>query len=64
MSDSRIDGDEARRQVQDGRAVLVCAYDDDARCARAGVPEAMPYREFQDRFVNLPWSRRLIFVCG
>jgi hypothetical protein len=60
---SRIGVDEARRSVSHG-ALLVCAYDDEARCRSAGLESALTLQEFQQRLPHLPKDQTIIFFCG
>jgi hypothetical protein len=60
----RISIDEARREVAADRALLVCAYDDDAKCNTMRLAGAISLRELQARLSVVPKDMRLIFYCG
>jgi hypothetical protein len=62
---SRIDVQHARRDLEnpDG-AMLVCAYDDDAKCKQYGVEGAVPYSSFKQREGAIPKDREVIFYCA
>jgi hypothetical protein len=64
MAVERIDPEEARREVTAGRALLVCAYEDESKCNRMRIEGAMTLHELQHRTGSLPKDRALIFYCG
>jgi hypothetical protein len=59
----RVGVEEARREVQAGRALLVCAYDD-ARCARVPLQGAITASELQRRAPSLLRDQPIIFYCA
>jgi hypothetical protein len=59
----RVGVEEARGEVESGRALLVCAYDD-ARCSRIRLPGAITARELEQRATSLPRDQELIFYCA
>jgi hypothetical protein len=60
----RIDVHEARRRVQSGEALLVCAYDDPEKCGRMQLEGSINLSELQSRLWSLPHDQELIFYCG
>ena len=60
----RISAEDARRQVQDGEATLVCAYDDEAKCATMRLEGALSLREFRGTLASLAKDREIIFYCA
>lgn len=60
----RIGVEEARRHVVSGQAVLVCGYDDDAKCREIALEGSIPPAEFQSRLPALPKSEEIIFFCA
>jgi hypothetical protein len=60
----RIEVDEARRHVAARRALLVCAYEDEAKCDRMRLEGAMSLNEFKRRAAMLPKDREIIFDCA
>ena len=60
----RISAADARRAVQDGGALLVCAYDDEAKCASMRLEGAVSLREFRDTLPSLPKDREIVFYCA
>jgi hypothetical protein len=60
----RVSVQEARREVADGRAVLVCAYDDEQKCGQMLAQGAITLAQLQARVSSLPKEQELIFYCG
>jgi len=59
----RISVADARAEVSQGRALLVCAYDDN-RCARIRLEGAITLSDLEQRAASLPRSQELIFYCA
>jgi hypothetical protein len=64
MATTRIDPTEARQRVQSGQALLVCAYDDEAKCATMKLEGALSLAAFEARAPSLPKSQDIIFYCA
>ena len=60
----RIDVAEARRKMTAGDALLVCGYEDEAKCARIKLEGAISMREFEAAAAGLPKDREIIFYCA
>ena len=60
----RVRAEEARRRVAEGRALLVCAYEDETKCQRMRLDGALTLRELQERLATLPRSQEIIFYCA
>jgi len=60
----RITADDARRKVQGGQAVLVFAYDDEAKCSSMRLEGAMTLAEFSRQMASLPKDREIILYCA
>ena len=60
----RIDIDEARRTASGGDALLVCAYDDDAKCDRIRLEGAITLKQLQAQAGALSKDREIIFYCA
>jgi hypothetical protein len=60
----RIDPETARREVQAGRAWLVCAYEDRTRCRNIMLDGAIDMDELEARLPTAPKDQRIIFYCG
>lgn len=59
----RITATEARSKVTQGKALLVCAYANEAAFARYHLDGAMSLADFQARAGNLPKGQEIIFYC-
>jgi hypothetical protein len=57
----RISPAEARDKMQKGQALLVCAYDDEAKCAQIRVDGSMSFKDFQGRLSSFPRNQEIIF---
>lgn len=56
----RISPDEARRHATAGTALLVCAYEDEAKCGSMRLEGAVSLRELEARQDSLPREQELI----
>jgi hypothetical protein len=61
---TRIDPETARREVAAGRAWLVCAYDDRARCRSMMLDGAIDMDELQARLPTMRKDQPLMFYCA
>jgi rhodanese-related sulfurtransferase len=59
----RIDPQEARKRMQQG-AMLVCAYDDDAKFDQNHLEGAVPLSQFKAQADRIPKDREIIFYCA
>lgn len=59
----RITVTEAREKVMAGKALLVCAYTDDAAFARYNLDGAISLTAFKSGVDNLPTDKEIIFYC-
>ena len=60
----RVGAGEARRRVAEGRAVLVCAYEDEEKCRRLKLEGAHTLRELEAGMATLPRSQEIVFYCA
>ena len=60
----RVGAGEARRRVAEGRAVLVCAYEDEEKCRRLKLEVAHTLRELEAGMATLARSQEIIFYCA
>jgi hypothetical protein len=60
----RIDVEQAYRDVQGGDALLVCAYDDEAKCEQIRLAGALTLHELEARLPSLPASKEIILYCA
>ena len=60
----RVPVDEARRDVEAGRALLVCAYDDGEKCRQLRLENAIALTDLERRIDSVPRNQTLIFYCA
>jgi hypothetical protein len=60
----RISVQATRRKVQSDQALLICAYEDEAKFRRLKLEGAIPLGAFQARLANLPKTHEIIFYCA
>ena len=60
----RISVEQARRKVTEGQALLVCAYDDEAKCRMVNLDGSISLHAFQSRAASLPKTQEVIFFCA
>ena len=60
----RITPAEARRRVQTGQALLVCAYEDDAKCQNLKLEGSMSMLELEKKLPSLTRDQEIVFYCA
>ena len=60
----RVSPEEARGEVESGRALLVCAYDDEAKYRQMRLQHAVTLHDLQRRVDSIPRNQTLIFYCA
>ena len=60
----RISVADARRKVRANEALLVCAYEDDAKCRKIQLDGSTSLTSFQSKAASLPKSQEIIFFCA
>ena len=60
----RVLAEDARRDVEAGRALLVCAYDDANKCRQLRLQNAIALHDLQRRADSVPRNQALIFYCA
>ena len=60
----RIPVEAARQRVQNGQALLVCAYEDEAKCGSMRLEGAITTGELKGRLGSLPKSQEIITYCA
>jgi hypothetical protein len=63
-SDLRISADQARRKVESGRALLVCAYDDEEKWRKFMFEGALNLKQLEARLSSLPEGVDILFYCA
>jgi hypothetical protein len=60
----RISVADAHQKVNANQALLVCAYDDEAKCRMVNLEGSISLKSFQSRLASLPKSQEVIFYCA
>ena len=60
----RIAPEAVRRKVISGKALLVCAYDDEEKFKQVHLEGAIPLSEFRSRLPFLNKDHEIIFYCA
>jgi hypothetical protein len=60
----RITVEEAHRKVDAHQALLVCAYEDDAKCRMINLEGSISLTSFESRAGSLPKTQEIIFYCA
>ena len=60
----RISVEQAHQRVNANHALLVCAYDDEAKCRLVNLEGSMSLTSLQSRVGSLPKTQEVIFYCA
>ena len=60
----RISVEDAHRKVAANQALLVCAYEDDAKCRMVILEGSISLTSFQSKAASLPKDQEIIFFCA
>lgn len=60
----RIEPTTARADTAAGKALLVCGYEDDAKCRKARLEGSIPFARFASMTSTLPRNKEIIFYCA
>lgn len=60
----RITPEEAYEDLKAGRAILVCAYEEEEKFKALRLEMAVSFAEFQAMLPTLPKDREIIFYCA
>jgi hypothetical protein len=60
----RVTPEETYAKLQSGEALLVCAYDSDARFRQVHLEGAISMEEFQSLRPTLPRDREIVLYCA
>jgi hypothetical protein len=60
----RIGVTDAHQLVTAGQALLVCAYEDDAKCRMVNLGGSISLTSFESLVGSLPKTQNLIFFCA
>jgi hypothetical protein len=60
----RISVEEAHGKAKANQALLVCAYEDEAKYRMLNLDGSISLASFQSRVVSLPKTQEIIFYCA
>jgi rhodanese-related sulfurtransferase len=60
----RVTPEEIYPKLRSGAALLVCAYDDEAKFKRLRLEGAISLEEFKSLRPTLPQDREIVFYCA
>jgi hypothetical protein len=60
----RISPEEARRKIQSGEAILVCAYEDEEKCKKMMLESSISLKEMESKISSIPKEKEIIFYCA
>jgi hypothetical protein len=64
QKEREIDPTQAREKVQAGRATLVCAYDDETKCRKLMLDDAISMTELRRTLPERNKDEELILYCA
>ena len=60
----RVSAEEARHRTTSGLAKLVCAYEDELKCKKVHLEDAISLKEFRSQLASLTKNQEIIFYCA
>jgi hypothetical protein len=60
----RVTPEEIYQRLKSGAALLVCAYEDDAKFKRLQLQGAISLNEFKSRLPSLAKEQEIVFYCA
>jgi hypothetical protein len=57
----RISAQQAHTKTKSNQALLVCAYEDEAKCQRLNLDGSISFTSLQSRAASLPKTQEIIF---
>jgi hypothetical protein len=57
----RVSAQQANTKAKSNRALLVCAYEDEAKCRMLNLEGSISFATFKSRVESLPKSQEIIF---
>ena len=60
----RMNVEQAYKKAKANDALLVCAYEDDAKCRMVNLEGSISLTTFQSRVESLPKTTEIIFYCA
>jgi len=60
----RVSPDEVRKKVKEGKALLVCAYEDEEKFKKVRLEGAISLNAFKLRLPSLTEDQEVVFYCA
>jgi len=60
----RVTAEEIHQRLKSGAALLVCAYEDDAKFKRVQLQGAISLNEFKSKLPSLAKDQEIVFYCA
>jgi len=60
----RVRPEEVQKRLASGRALLVCAYEDEAKFRSFHLEGALSLSNFKSRLPSLPKDQEIVFYCA
>jgi len=60
----RVSPEEVRKKVKEGKALLVCAYEDEEKFKKVRLEGALSLGEFKLRDPSLTKNQEIVFYCA
>ena len=60
----RITSEEVIQKLKTGKALLVCAYEDDAKFKKVHLQGAISLKEFKSKLPSLAKEQEVVFYCA
>ena len=60
----RVGPEEVYQKLQSGTAILVCAYEDDAKFKKLQLQGAISLNEFKSKLPSLAKEQEIVFYCA
>ena len=60
----RVTAEEIYQRLKSGAALLVCAYEDDAKFKRLQLQGAISLNEFKSKLPSLAKDQEIVFYCA
>lgn len=57
----RVSAQQAHAKASSNQALLVCAYEDEAKCRMVNLEGSISFKTFQSRVASLPKTQEIIF---
>jgi len=60
----RVSPEEVRKKVNEGKALLVCAYEDEEKFKKMRLEGAISLAEFKLKLLSLTKDQEIVFYCA